>query len=367
VSRNLVIFIDGFPYYYLRKAEYFSTFSRKLEVIPGFGYSVNIHAELFGGYTPDDVGYFNEWGLKTEASSLGKIRPLIALLDLLGRFYLLDRILHKTISYQVGFIGNIPFRYVNEFSRRGRSIYSKAFPKPTLFSKNILRLILPCTSEIGMKDREVYIKALEAIGKVDNVFVAFEDLDGISHKYGVGSPQYDHKIRELDQWVRDLVTKFLRETDKGKVVVLSDHGMVNVTQGVRIDLESKIGHAGRDTYLYFLDSTLLRVWVFDDGLWVKINNYLSSLNCGMVINFREREKYGISNREWGDIIFLLNEGNVFSPSFLGRKLPKAMHGYHPELESQKGIFLFSGPGDFKPTGAIRTIDAFLILRGLLNL
>ena len=65
----------------------------------------------------------------------------------------------------------------------------------------------------------------------------------------------------------------------------------------------------------FLDSTFLRIWSKDNRLLMEIKEFLSTLNSGHLIDEQERIKYGVTNREFGDLIFRAEEGVMFFPNF----------------------------------------------------
>jgi hypothetical protein len=95
------------------------------------------------------------------------------------------------------------------------------------------------------------------------------------------------------------------------VIVVSDHGLANVERGYRLTVEDQVGPSDMD------------------------------------------------------FILVLNEGVVFQPRSLSNKVPRGMHGYHPELPSQKGVFAAFGaplPGDAYPRTNVKVAA---VLMGIL--
>lgn len=112
---------------------------------------------------------------------------------------------------------------------------------------------------------------------------------------------------------------------------------------------------------------MLRIWTFNPEKKNEIERFLSQQTYGKIITTTERQQYQLTSSKFSDIIFLLDEGLIFSPSFYGRKLPKAMHGYHPTLESQQGVLLFN---QAIPTSLVpikRTTDVYRLLSHLCNI
>jgi len=57
---------------------------------------------------------------------------------------------------------------------------------------------------------------------------------------------------------------------------------------------------------------------------------------------------------------------MFVPCFWGSKISKAMHGYQPNLESQKGIFLCSDYDGEISGRDLRGTEAYLFLKSMLG-
>jgi predicted AlkP superfamily pyrophosphatase or phosphodiesterase len=192
------------------------------------------------------------------------------------------------------------------------------------------------------------------------VFLSLVDLDGVAHKYGTSSEQYLKYIDFLDSKISELVELYMEiNQGYGEVIILSDHGMADVKEGFTLRLEKDIGPAGLETYLYFVDSTMMRIWILQDGLSERIESYLKNLIVGQIITKEERAKYGLRLKDAGDYFYILNEGYVFAPSFQRHRMDKAMHGYHPRLQSQHGIFLSNEKIDYSQS--IESVEVFKLL------
>ena len=358
---NLIIFIDGFPYRYLEKTGFLESLTYKKPMRPGFGLSVNLKPELFAGLSADQVGFFCEWGYNGRDRD---ISPLWTLLAPFRRWPYIDRAFHRVLGKvlrKAEGIANIPFDYLKYFSWIGRSVYSPDFGHPTLFTAGDLRLVL-ADAEPGYapyRDEAAYYKTRRLISQGEsNIFVSFVDLDAVAHKFGLCSSEYADMLRKVDLWSQTLIQEFGARWPEADIVVLSDHGMSETHHGVRIELEKNVGKAGKDRYLYFLDLTLLRVWVFDEGLRSEIEDYLRDFGEGRLITSEERVEFGITSKQWGDFIFVLNDNRVFAPNFLGLKPTKAMHSYYPTLSSQQGILLYQGEEVEAFKGVVRARDFF---------
>lgn len=334
----LVVFVDGFPFEALQHAPFLRSLPTALPLVPGMGYSVNIQVEEFAGLSPDDVGYFCEWQLDPRHSPVRPWRPLLPLLDRLGAHSsFIDRGLHRILGWSAGPIGTIPFRYLLQFSRVGKTVYYPGFPHPTVFSRFGFHVVTEEGLPFGRQDAGVLDRAYAAIADSRRLFLPLGDLDGVSHHYGVGSPEWLDKVSSVDRSIHELFERFSTQHHGAKLAVVSDHGMCNVVRGVKFDIETQLGQPGPGAYWYFADSTMLRVWTMDPKVDARVLAYLTLRSEGRLLTAAEREQYGIRSPSFGQHIFLLDEGLVFAPGFFGYGLPAAMHGYDPCLPSQKGI------------------------------
>ena len=129
MNSYLVIFIDGFPYELIEKMDSFNRFSYRCALTPGIGYSINIHAEIFAGLSPDQIGFFNTWSFDPTNSPF---RVLKGIKGLLGDFED-NRYLNLIFRNAINFVCrhdslNIPYKFIDIFAPCGYSVYPKNFP-----------------------------------------------------------------------------------------------------------------------------------------------------------------------------------------------------------------------------------------------
>jgi len=350
--RLLVIFLDALPHEHLKAyAPFLSSLGHESSLLPGLGFSINVFPELFAGLTPDAVGFFNKWGLSqslwkgevVSESSTG-IALVRALVDRFTRRpQILSRGLHKIYGGITGKgnVANIPFSYLPFFEKNTKD----SLPTPYIFEKCNLITIQHdrLSGSLKRRDRQAFAAALEEIRKGNDVFVTLGYLDAVGHLWGPDSDEFAQQIRQLDEWCRQLVDTFCSvHGEQANVVICSDHGMAAVEEGVFVDLQKYFGKPSLDAYFYFQDSVMLRVWVKPPALTTEIADYLDNLNFGALLTEAERKDYCIQRREFGDLIFVLDEGKLFWPGWYGGRFPAGMHGYRPELRSQQAIFIYYG-------------------------
>ena len=348
MTNTLIIFVDSLPFLLLPRLPFLSEASEAWSIRPGFGYSVNIHAELFAGLLPDDIGYFGEWMYNPRQAPGRNLRPVLPILDAIFRPYILNRGLQHllTRNYRPGHpMPNIPLRHLDKFAMEGHHIQSPDFPHPTLFTQFPQLYALQYRGmgvEKGRRDSILFQRGMEAIPEHAQLFIPFPDLDGFGHQYGIDHPVYQQHLEMLDSWIQRLCQQFVNTYPQAHIFIVSDHGMANVTRGVYLDIEEILGPATEKTYLYFSDANLLRVWVFDPTIKLAIRDYLESQDYGRLLSVEERKEYGLTSARFGDFIFVLEEGLAFSPSTFARNIPKGMHGYHPDNPQQHGVLIHMG-------------------------
>ena len=359
----LIVFIDALPQNHLDRAPFLSGMRWTRSLRPGFGYSVNIKSELFAGLSPDDLGVLSEWKV-SEDGWYGKWAPLWTVLSPLSHAPFLDRLAHRGLTRLLGRpFKDIPFRFLRHFDVTLSCAYEDDYPHPSLFNGDAPpRRFLYSRHRPGPdRDRLVFEEAdrfLQA-GEPSSVFVPFCGLDETLHAAGIGTESFAAKIREIDGYAERMAGTFLSRQPDGSVVVLSDHGGANVTGEVRLDLESAAGPATPSTYLYFIDSTMLRVWIRSETVRPRIVEYLEAFDGGRILTQDERERFNVASKGLADILFLLDEGVLFSPSFFGRMKVTGMHGYDPDLPNQQGVLCCNfEPGEPAPTRALE-IHRFL--------
>ena len=377
-KRALVIFLDAVPQMMLEEhAQFLSKFGKSGAMTPGLGFSLNLFPELFAGISPDQLGYFNKWTL-SQAMWNGEEQPRTnPILSSVARIVdrttrgsqLLSRAIHKGFEkiYRQGNIANIPFEYLPYYVNNSLQDGDVSYFFDELSYIEVVRFNefrVPIDQQDEYAFEEACLKARE--GK--SVFVTFGYLDHLGHLKGPESTEFKSRIELLDRWCEQLVDIFSTvSSDDFSVVICSDHGMASVTEKVFLDLDKHIGRPSLSTYAYFLDSVIARIWVKTPALVEEISEYLSNLEVGRILDQELRSKYCTTNREFGDIIFMLDEGKLFWPGWYGGWFPKGMHGYMPTEKAQQAMIVAhqkSGlPQDFHlPT---RSIEVYQAIRQLM--
>ena len=175
----------------------------------------------------------------------------------------------------------------------------------------------------------------------------FSEPDYIGHNLGANHKDVEKKISEMDELLGYLLSS-LKKLPIYKfinILVLSDHGMVDVSKDRLIIL---------DNYLFINDN--LKIYGSGALAQISINNHLnkdileSKINIIPHIKYWKKKnipsRFHFSNNNTMDYLLLADEGWYITtnkdldskPFDLG-----GMHGYDPSLPSMHGIFYAIGP------------------------
>lgn len=333
----LVIFLDSLPYRILPSMPFLSSLPHG-PLRPGFGYSMNIKAELFAGLTPEKLGILGSWNPTRRAPFHHRLMSLFAPLDnnlFAARW--LRRLGHRIFRRPLAWV---PLHLLKYFAHYEVNAYQREFAHPTILqAPGATRLLYRDFPAGPRRDEALFAAATAQVAATRSLFfVASADLDHAGHLHGVGAPAYMKKIARLDALLAELIETFRRHFPDAPVVVLSDHGMSDVTEGVDLQLEDRFGPMHPDRYLAAIDATMARFWFRDAGLRDEITAYVTGLARAAIVDDAQRAEFGLRDDKLGELIVLLDEGLVFCPSFYFREPPAGMHGYHPDAPGQTAVF-----------------------------
>jgi predicted AlkP superfamily pyrophosphatase or phosphodiesterase len=378
-------------------------------VIPNFGFCER--TEILTGLTPEESGFFTAIGFDPENSPFKGIK-LLLLLDVFERFIpkklrvpgrdtpgCFYRYYRGAVSKLLRKFSNsgmstycIPFLLLPHFSLTEDQIDHRckdAFPTQSVlqllenrgqsyFYHSFTALNLPPNGS----DNDRMDLALRAAGKKDYaLYLIYISLpDSYGHKYGPESSELRTALHDMDARLERFTGDFKKKVGKCKFIFLGDHGMIPVTRHfdagrVIFDISKKLGLKIKKDFIYFLDSTLVRLWFFTDRakrlFSVALKESEKFNKHGIFIDEHIAQKYHIpwGDRRYGDMTWWADTGVLVYPDFFHNDgVPyKGMHGYMPELSESQGTCIVYGHCTNKmEIDSIRLTFSFNILKEALK-
>jgi hypothetical protein len=194
-------------------------------------------------------------------------------------------------------------------------------------------------------ERNNFAEALAAVAEgPDVLFVYTAELDALMHRVGTRHESVGARLRAYASFMSGMREAATRAGRALSTVVLSDHGMTDVTATVDVwgALDAAGLRGGKD-YLAFFDSTMARFWGDGGALEVAAR---ALAGRGRRLPDAELDALGclFPGREYGEAVFLADPGALIVPSFMGSRPIAAMHGYHPDDAFSRGCFLTDAGG-----------------------
>ena len=140
--------------------------------------------------------------------------------------------------------------------------------------------------------------------------------------------------------LRGLIELYQERFPDEDVLIVSDHGMSTIKNRIDLNLEKKFGKQSENTYIAYSDSCIMCVWSDDAALLNRISEYLKTRDEGHLLTQDERKYYRATKQQFGNLIYILREGNCFADSWFGKSLKKqssdgeGMHGFWPECAAK---------------------------------
>jgi predicted AlkP superfamily pyrophosphatase or phosphodiesterase len=341
---SLFLFIDAFGWEVKQRHPEFLhgliQDSKKLETI--LGYSSACDPSIISGLTPGEHKLWSSYYYDPNGSPFKWTRPLHFLPDFLFRRGRVRNLLSKWIQQRCDFTGYfqlyaVPFEHLPLFNyaeqRRiwepdglpdGESIFDLMHNKDIPYYCH--------DSDVGDDVRIERLSAYIRQQSMDFAYCSLGRLDALMHTVGNNHPDIGKQMQWYDEKFRALIAAAEGHYEEVSWYVFTDHGMHNVSEGYDLvaDIEA-LGLAWNKDYVAFYDSTMARFWFLDEKSRAEIVQCLENHPKGRILPDDELKQLGVyfEDRQYGDLIFLLNSGIQMVPSFMGSKQLKGMHGYHP--------------------------------------
>ena len=207
------------------------------------------------------------------------------------------------------------------------------------------------------------------------IMLYFSEPDHTGHDWGVSTGEIVKSVKEMDDLLGYLLQKIksLKIYSNLNLIVVSDHGMTDVSIDRRIVLDDYISHLdylyqnGRGTHVQF-DMKRGK-----NKYKKKLYKELQQIpHCQVWKKKNIPERFHFNNNNTGEFLLLADEGWLITTKSDMKKNKftlGGMHGYDPQLQSMHGIFYASGV-DFKSKLRIppfENIHIYPMLCNILNI
>ena len=410
--KTVLFLIDACRYDYISKDvtpflwECSNTGMYYKHVVPSAGFCER--TEIFTGKKPNESGFFTAIGFDPQKSTYRHKKGI----KIFG--FIEDILLKKwnekdklKIAYYYRIIikkffknylqeeklktYNIPFSFLKYFNLTEDEFEFNDISKQE--SNSILKIV-------EKKLEKTFFNSFTSLGdasnssdldRLNNVVCAFKKnsylftpiylgkIDAFGHVYGPNSNVLNLELRKLDQNLKTCVSQLKKIDNSTNFIFLGDHGMTKVEKHIDIQLiinslADKIKLKKGKDYIYFLDSTLLRIWFLSDSAGKQFlplleDNYVLKRE-GKTLTKEISKKYSIpfNDKRYGDFTWWANEGVLIFPDFFHNKEPyKGMHGYSPEITSTHGTCIVVGDNiETSYSDKINLYEVYDIINNLLK-
>jgi predicted AlkP superfamily pyrophosphatase or phosphodiesterase len=370
---SLFVFVDAFGYEIAKDIDFLpDLLPHKKSLRTVFGFSSACVPSILSGRMPVEHGHWNFFFYSPETSPFRRYRYFKLLPRFIrerGRFrYYLSKWMKKRLNFSGYFqVYHIPFKYLHLFDTCEKRDLFK--PGGLNVGANIADYLVEKKVPYHLADwatpeeqRIAELRETIRRGEVAFAFMYTGDLDALLHFHSHRSDIVQNKIDWYRRIVRDVYDDAKKIYDEVDICVFSDHGMAEIkaTCDVSGDIE-KLGLKFGEDYVAMYDSTVARFWFLNENARQKITAAVARIRCGRILSDGELEEMGclFPDRQFGELMFLLDAGVLMLPSYMGNKPLFGMHGYHPDDKDSYASFMSSRRWSQEPE---RITDIYWLMR-----
>lgn len=340
----LFIFIDAFGWEILKRHPEFlegmAPHRKKLETI--LGYSSACDPSIISGRRPAEHRLWSSFYYAPETSPFRWLRMLRVLPSSLMNRGRVRHLLSRLIKRIHGFTGyfqvyNVPFDRLPwfDYAEKVRIWEPGGLPVgESIFDRLHRAGIDHYVHDSAQPDErkiELLRQKIEARA-IGFAYISLGKLDALMHAKGPDAPEVTELVQWYDLQIRNLVDLALRHYDEVPFYVFTDHGMHEVRETVDLQRDVRaLPIREPEDYVAFYDSTMARFWVCSERGRDVLTAHLREHSRGRILSDSELNELGVffPDRQYGDLIFLVEPHCLIVPSFMGAKRIAGMHGYHP--------------------------------------
>jgi hypothetical protein len=338
----LNFFIDAFGWELLQENPFLTDiapYRHKLESI--FGYSSACIPSILMGCPPQEHGYWTSFYYSPKTSPFKFLKKFSILPGIVMKRSKVRNQVDKYVKRKLNWKGylslyNFPFKHIGLFDYWERENFYEpgSTPKPTIFDHLVKENIPYFSFDQGM-DEDFQFKKLEQHLKARDIrfsYLSLTQVDGKAHMNKRDSDTLKSQIKEYERRIKEIYLLAQENYEEVKLNIFSDHDMAPVKGAV--DVIAKIEETDlkfNEDYVAVYDSTMARFWPLNERAEEVIKDTLQQIPEGTLVSDEEHKKMGTfyPDSRFGKLIFVLDEGALIVPSFMGEKAIPGMHGYLP--------------------------------------
>ncbi|HOH47468.1 MAG TPA: alkaline phosphatase family protein, partial [Candidatus Cloacimonadota bacterium] len=241
----------------------------------------------------------------------------------------------------------VPFKYLPYFDyleKRDYFVPGGILQTDTIFDWCVEKKIPYYCSNWRHSEERILLENKRVISEAEIklAYVYLPKLDGIMHNHGPFSEATRAKLQELEQQITGLYRFATKLYDDVALYVISDHGMAPVTGSVDlISIVESLGLVYARDYVAFYDSTMARFWWLNPSAREVVLNRLSEEKSGMIVRQEDLAPLRVrfEHNRFGDDYFVMQEGILINPSYMGLNVIPGMHGFHPDAPHSYSVML----------------------------
>ena len=184
------------------------------------------------------------------------------------------------------------------------------------------------------------------------VLLYFSDVDDTTHRFGPDAPQTAGAVASVDRALRQLLDSIgrLPYADSVNVVLVSDHGMAQISADRFMPVGDLLARAGLDTTRMEVSDNgpTMSLWFGADSARLQRAHAVLDASLGHARAYLRSETparwHVRENPRAGDLLLVADEGWVLVRRAADKITSRGAHGYDPALANMHGIFLAAGPG-----------------------
>lgn len=341
------------------------------KIYPSLGFCERV--EILTGQVPEQSGFVMAYGYDRERSDYRNL-PFLSLMHAVESSFLRDskwkRRLRSRIAkvFRIFGIGTRPSQIPADFlpffalteDNINHATY-RAFGVPSVLDELAdaggrfdYSTFTALGMENGTDEDRLQMALLRAKNGFDLQLIFIGILDQVGHYYGPDSEKMKETLRALDQKLQQFVEAYLRKIPRARFIFMGADGLVSVER--RVDVEEsllsfakKVGLKRVKDFVYFLDSTAVRVWFHSGRARALIPELFNQekilVESGKVFTEENarRNRLPWGDRRYGDLIWWANPRTLVSPDFfhVGERI-LGMHGYDPNFPGQQSTLIHWG-------------------------